>query len=224
LEADRLVTIEPDPADRRRRRCRLTPAGRRLWTKLDRRSDEIAGDVLAPLTAGQRQRLVAALAAAERLLAAASVTFDDVDPTGPAATAAMEAYFAELDARFPGGFDPAGALGRHAKPMGPPHGAFVVARAPDGAVVSCGGVQRIDHDTAEIKRMWVDPSWRGHGLGRRMLAELELRASRLGHARVVLDTNAVLTEALAMYGAAGYQPTDRYNDNPYAQHWFAKSL
>ena len=57
-----------------------------------------------------------------------------------------------------------------------------------------------------------------------MLRELEALARRLGHRRVVLDTNGTLVEAIAMYERAGYTPIDRYNDNPYAEAWFAKSL
>jgi hypothetical protein len=40
----------------------------------------------------------------------------------------------------------------------------------------------------------------------------------------VLDTNEVLTEAVAMYERNGYVAIERYNDNPYAHHWFAKRL
>ena len=65
---------------------------------------------------------------------------------------------------------------------------------------------------------------RGCGLGVRLLAELEEAAHRLGYRGVYLDTNGSLTEAIAMYGRAGYRPIERYNDNPYAQAWFAKRL
>ena len=47
---------------------------------------------------------------------------------------------------------------------------------------------------------------------------------RLGNWSVVLDTNSVLLEAIAMYGRSGYQAIERYNDNPYARHWFRKQL
>ena len=224
LEDAKLVTVGHDPHDRRRRRCRLTPSGRHRWAQLDRRSDEVAEQLLAALTPGQRVRLTEALATADRLLRTAAITFESVDPAGAAATAAMRAYFAELDARFPRGFDPGDALGAGAAAMAAPHGVFVVAVAHDGTVAACGGVQRFDRDTAEIKRMWVDPDWRGTGLGRRMLTELEQHVVRLGYPRVVLDTNATLTEAIAMYTGAGYQPVERYNDNPYAERWFAKRL
>ena len=161
--------------------------------------------------------------AADRPLRAAAARFEVVDPTGTEATEAMQAYFDELDERFPGGFEPGDALGRGAAPMAAPSGVFVLARIGDD-VAACGGVQRHDDDTGEVKRMWVAPGWRGTGLGRRMLAELERRAAELGFRRVVLDTNGTLDEALALYGSSGYAAIDRYNDNPYAQHWFAKSL
>lgn len=224
LEAGGLVAVGPDPADRRRRTCRLTPAGLRRWSQLDERSDEVAERLLQPLTAGQRARLATALATAELLVRSAGVKFQVVDPAGQAATAAMSAYFAELDGRFPGGFDAGDALGPGAAAMAAPSGAFLLALSGEGEVAACGGVQRHDPATGEIKRMWVVPEWRGAGLGRRMLAELERCAEGLGYSRVVLDTNSTLTEAIAMYTSAGYQPVARYNDNPYAQRWYAKSL
>ena len=70
----------------------------------------------------------------------------------------------------------------------------------------------------------VHPDWRGAGLGARMLRHLEDRARELGHRRIHLDTNGTLVEAIAMYRAAGYADVARYNDNPYAEAWFAKDL
>ena len=99
----------------------------------------------------------------------------------------------------------------------------------DLSIVGCGGVQRIElpgrngHRALEVKRMWIDPDWRGLGLGRRLLAHLEALAVARGARRIVLDTNERLSEAIAMYEAMGYEPTERYNDNPYAHHWFTKT-
>lgn len=153
---------------------------------------------------------------------ARSVVFDAVDPLDPVARAAVERYVAELDARFPGGFDPGDPAG-DAPALSPPGGVFVVARA-GAATVGCGGVQALTAHTAEIKRMWIDPGWRGLGLAKRLLATLEDHARRLGHRRVVLDTNASLREAVALYESSGYEPVERYNDNPYAERWYAKDL
>ena len=77
---------------------------------------------------------------------------------------------------------------------------------------------------AEIKRLWVASPVRGLGLGRRLLVTLEQRAALAGAPVVRLDTNRVLSEAIAMYRAGGYREIPRFNDNPYAHHWFEKDL
>lgn len=150
--------------------------------------------------------------------------FAIVDPASDEAIGAMRAYFAELDARFTEGFDPGDALSVGLESMRPINGGtFIVARI--GAnLAACGGVQRHDDFTGEIKRMWVNPDCRGIGLGRRMLAELELQIAELGYRDIVLDTNDVLTEAIAMYERSGYQAIAAYNNNPFARHWFTKPV
>lgn len=215
LEEDELVRVDPDPADRRRRVATLTGAGELAWRELDERSEELAQRLVAPLTERQRARLAEALATADLLVRAATISLREVAPTDPAAVDAAGRYFAELDRRFPSGFDPGD----------PDHtGTFLLATS-DGGPVAYGGVRDLgDGRTGEIKRMWVHESWRGAGLGSRMLRELEALAARLGHDRVVLDTNGTLTEAIAMYERAGYSPVARYNDNPYAEAFFEKSL
>jgi ribosomal protein S18 acetylase RimI-like enzyme len=136
---------------------------------------------------------------------------------------AMTQYFEELAARFPDGFDSGGALDDAPAQYDPPNGAFVIASAGD-EIAGCGALVLLDEHTAEIKRMWVSPASRGLGVGRRLLSHLEGQARLAGRSAVVLDTNASLTEAIAMYESAGYLPTERYNDNPYAQRWFRKTL
>jgi ribosomal protein S18 acetylase RimI-like enzyme len=91
-------------------------------------------------------------------------------------------------------------------------------------VLACGGLAWIDDSVAEIKRMWVDPAARGHGLATRLLAFLEQIAAASGRPTVRLDTNPVLTAAIAMYRKNGYRDIGRYNDNPYAGLWFEKHI
>lgn len=214
LEARDLAQVEPDPVDRRRRVARLTSAGRDLCRRLDQRSDDAAARLVAPLTDRQRERLVEALATADLLVRAATVTLREVAPGGRLATEAVGRYLAELDRRFDGGFDPG---------TPPPLDTFTVATS-DGATVACGGVQQIADGVDEVKRMWVDPDWRGAGLGARLLRHLEDVARERGRDLVRLDTNATLTEAIAMYERAGYRRIARYNDNPYAEVFFEKAL
>ena len=72
--------------------------------------------------------------------------------------------------------------------------------------------------------MWVSPDARGLGLGRRLLRELEQDAAAAGARAVRLETNRSLTEAISLYRQAGYREVDRFNDEPYAHHWFEKRL
>jgi len=82
-------------------------------------------------------------------------------------------------------------------------GAFLVAY--DGAEpVACGAVRRIDPGTAEIKRMYVRPGFRGLGLGRKMLEALEAEARRLAVTRIVLETGVRQIEALGLYSQTGF--------------------
>jgi DNA-binding MarR family transcriptional regulator/GNAT superfamily N-acetyltransferase len=225
LEGDGLVTVAAVADDRRQRKVQLTKTGVAERGKLERRAQARARQLVAPLSDRQRNQLANALTTADRLLRAATVDFDLVNLRTPEARWAIGEYFAELDERFPTGFDADSARdeGAEADALGPPDGAFVVVRA-DGVAIGCGGVQRLDERAAEIKRMWIHPEWRGLELGRRLLAHLEQFAADRGHTSVMLDTNDSLTEAIAMYQAMGYTPIERYNDNPYAQRWFAKPL
>ena len=151
------------------------------------------------------------------------VGFDVVDARSRDAVGAIQSYFAEIDQRFPGGFDAGDAITADAVLFDPPTGAFIVVRA-SGVVVGCGGVLTIGVGVGEIKRMWIHPHHRGRGLASRLLASLEVRCLAIGNPIVRLDTNAVLTDAIRMYERSGYHAIERYNDNPYAQCWFEKRL
>ena len=223
LEADGLVVVEPGAADGRVRTARLTAAGCTERGELDRRSDELAAGLLAPLDAGQRARLTAAMAEVERLLTASTVTVAVTDPRRPAARAALTAYAAELDERFDAGFDPARSIPAEAADLTPPAGLLLVATLR-GEAIGCGALKFHDGAPAEVKRMWVAPSARGLGLGRRLLAELEAQAREHGVRVLHLETNRTLTEAIGLYRSAGYREVPAFNDEAYAHHWFEKVL
>ena len=228
LASDGLVTVGPSDADGRVRTARLTRAGLDERAELDRRNDAVAASILDPLGDAQRMRLVEAMAEVQLLLAASMVSIDPCDPRHPHARTSLDSYFAELAARFEDGFDVDRASPDPPSDLVPPNGLLLVATVA-GEAVGCGVLRH--HDLrggvpgwSEVKRLWVAPSVRGIGLGRRLLASLEHCAASAGAPIVRLDTNRVLTEAIAMYRAAGYREVERFNDNPYAHHWFEKRL
>ena len=53
---------------------------------------------------------------------------------------------------------------------------------------------------------------------------LEAAARDMGLRTLRLDTNRALTEAHALYRKEGFREVARFNDNPYAHHWFEKRL
>jgi len=223
LETANLVRVGPNEDDKRVRTVRLTPAGRAERDLLERRSDELARSFLDPLSEPRRRRLVAAMAEVERLLTAALVEIDVVDPAHRDAQLCVREYFAELGRRFDMGFDPALSIPVELDELRPPAGLFLVA-ALRGEPVGCGALRFHGDQPAELKRMWVAESARGLGIGRRLLDELERRAAA-GGARVIrLETNGALTEAIGLYRSAGYREVDAFNAEPYAHHWFEKQL
>ena len=104
----------------------------------------------------------------------------------------------------------------------PPAGLLLVATLHDEPV-GCGALKYHGAGPAEVKRMWVSPTVRGLGLGRRLLGELEARAAAWGVSVLRLETNQALTEAIALYRSAGYREVAAFNTEPYARHWFEKT-
>lgn len=223
LESDGLVTVKPQPWDKRVRTVRLTDAGRAERATLDQCSDALAASLLRPLNTAQRARLVAAMAEVGRLLTAATVTLHAVDPDHPDAQHCLRSYFTELHERFETGFDPALSLLPSAGELRPPYGEFLIARL-HGEPIGCAGLKLPPGAPAEIKRMWVAPHARGLGVGRRFLAELEARAARHGCEVLRLDTNKTLTAAINLYRSHGFEEVAAFNDEPYAHHWFEKQI
>jgi DNA-binding MarR family transcriptional regulator/GNAT superfamily N-acetyltransferase len=223
LERQGLVRTRRGSGDGRGRHAELTRNGLAELDEYNRRSDEFAQSLLSPLGSGQRERLVAAMAEVERLLRAAAVEIRDEKPDSPAARACLEGYFRELAQRFDGGFDPALTISARPEEVTPPAGCFILARL-DGAAIGCGALKVKDASIGEIKRMWVAPSARGLGVGRRILEALEGQARRFGIAILRLETNKTLQEARNLYRTSGYKEVAPFNDEPYAHHWFEKEI
>ena len=223
LERKRLALTTPSPRDRRVRLVRLSRSGAAELRRINQLSDRFARSMLAPLSGAQARRLLAAMTEVERLVRASSVELATEDPHSADAQHCLEHYFAELDRRLRHGFDPGSGTAAGLDDFIAPRGCLLVARL-FGAAIGCGALRTLAPGIGEIKRMWIAPHARGLGIARRLLAQLEREARRRRMRVIRLDTNQSLDEALHLYRTAGYREIERFNDNPYAHHWFEKVL
>ena len=111
---------------------------------------------------------------------------------------------AELVARY-GGLDH-GELGLTDEMFSPPAGVFLIARIesrtePLGGV----GLRTVAAGTGEVRRLWVDPAWRGRGIGRDLMARLDSAACDLGLVALRLATGDRQPEAFSLYQSLGWE-------------------
>lgn len=223
LERQGLVQVVPGADDRRVRRALLTADGVEEWQRLNRHGDDVACTLLEPLNASQRQRLVKAMLEVEGLLALAATEIEPEDSTHADAKYCLQQYFAELAETFRQGFDLGRTISADPEELRPPRGVFLVARL-DGQAIGCGALKVIAPGVAYIKRMWVQRSVRGVGLGQKLLSALEAQARRLQIHTLRLETNSDLPGAREFYLRNGFREVEPFNDEPYAEFWFEKRM
>jgi ribosomal protein S18 acetylase RimI-like enzyme len=158
----------------------------------------------------------------QQLLLASMVQISVRPPADPQARFCIRSYFAELTDRFEDGFDPELSIPADDLELTPPAGVLLVATLFSDPV-GCGALKFRD-GFAEVKRMWIAPSARGLGLGRKLLTQLEAHAVDRNVRILRLETNRSLHQAINLYRSAGYQEVAAFNDEPYAHHWFQKQL
>jgi len=216
------------PGDRRQKALKLTSAGEEAFAPLDAASRREVGRMLARLPPPAQAELVQAMGRIETLLAAESETpwlLRDPEPgdIGWVVSRHGALYAAEynFDARFE-------AL------VAQVAGAFLAQHDParehcwiaerDG--VNIGSVFLVRHsDTvARLRLLLVEPTARGLGLGRQLVAECIAFARAAGYQRVTLWTNDVLLAARGLYRAAGFrlvasQPHNDFGPSIVGEDW-----
>lgn len=96
-----------------------------------------------------------------------------------------------------------------------PTGALLLARTDTGLPIGCVGLRSLgDHETCEMKRLYVSPLGRGTGLGKALTLEVLDQARRMGYRRVRLDTLRSMTGAMALYEKLGFSEVEPYYNNP----------
>jgi putative acetyltransferase len=91
---------------------------------------------------------------------------------------------------------------------------LLVARGNDGELVGSVAVKRLPDGSGELKRLYVRPSVRGIGLGKTLAAKAVERARDHGYSLLRLDTLPTMEAAQGIYASLGFQPAERYSDNP----------
>ena len=94
-----------------------------------------------------------------------------------------------------------------------PSGLFLMAQA-DQEIAGCVGLLRHSASTAEVKRLYIKPAFRGLRLGEKLVAALMVRARQLGYERLILDAVPQTTVAQALYRTIGFQEIEPYYANP----------
>ncbi len=87
---------------------------------------------------------------------------------------------------------------------------YAVVAYLNNVPVGCGAIKIFDDNTMEIKRMFVSPDYRGRGISRKTLAELESWTLELGFKKCVLETGINQPEALALYQNSGFNRIPNY--------------
>ena len=80
----------------------------------------------------------------------------------------------------------------------------------DDTAIGCAGFKRYSDGDAEIKRVWVEPEYRGQHIASRMIIMLEEKAKEKGFRRMILQTRQIMTDAVKLYEKLGYGLTDNY--------------
>lgn len=96
---------------------------------------------------------------------------------------------------------------------GPPAGRLYLARY-GGEAAGCIALRKLDDETCEMKRLYVRPAFRGHGIASRLVRQTLDDARTIGYRRMRLDTLPFLRDAIALYRRLGFYDIPCYNDSP----------
>jgi putative acetyltransferase len=96
----------------------------------------------------------------------------------------------------------------------PPDGRLLLAMQ-NGETAACVALHKLDGDYCEMKRLYLRPQFRGHGLGLLLAERVIAEARGIGYKYLRLDTvEPVMRAAVAMYRRLGFREIAPYRPNP----------
>ncbi|PRH86710.1 MarR family transcriptional regulator [Labrys okinawensis] len=212
LKAGRLVESRTDPAHARRDLLSLSAAGRHAFAELEAGTNAQLDILLSPLGEGDRSQLVGAMQEIKKLL---DVTERAPQPVvlrkprpgdlGWVIHRQAELYHQEYDWDWTYEGLVATILGDFVANFDPVREDAWIAELDGRIVGSIFLMKSDDASVGKLRLLYVDPSARGHGLGKRLVRTCIERARDLGYASLTLWTNDILTAARKIYQAEGFE-------------------
>ena len=80
----------------------------------------------------------------------------------------------------------------------------------NGVAVGCAGIKRYSGADAEVKRLWVEPAFRGRHIATGLMERIEEKARQMGYRRMILQTRPIMPDAVALYEKRGYALIPNY--------------
>jgi DNA-binding MarR family transcriptional regulator/GNAT superfamily N-acetyltransferase len=208
FEKKGLVTKSASLEDARAVQLLLTSGGRAAFNKLEAASREEVAGMLCALPESAQQQLVEAMRQIQGLLGEGEPGYVLRDPQPGdmgwvvhrhgALYAQEYGWNMEFEALV------AGIVAKYSQDFDRASDRCWIAEK-DGKVVGSVFVVRHDEQTAKLRLLYVEPSARGLGIGRRLVEECMRFARLAGYKRMVLWTNSVLTDARRIYERAGFE-------------------
>ncbi|MDO9562363.1 MAG: helix-turn-helix domain-containing GNAT family N-acetyltransferase, partial [Bradyrhizobium sp.] len=209
FDEDGLITRKPLASDRRQFRLALTAKGRQTFARLERSMEDEVGAMLASLRHGDSDRLIAAMAAIERLLGTTDAAPPAIlrDPRPGDMGWVVQSHGALYAREY--GFD-CSFEGLVAEIAGKFLTSFDASRERcwiaelDGVQVGSVFLVRQSDTVAKLRLLLVDPAGRGQGLGQRLVEECIAFARACGYRKITLWTQSILVAARKIYQDKGF--------------------
>ena len=80
----------------------------------------------------------------------------------------------------------------------------------DDVPVACSGLKKYSESDIEIKRVWVEPKYRGNHIATDMMKIIEAKAKQQGFQKIILQTREIMKDAVKLYEKLGYNRINNY--------------